>query len=44
MFKTREEALVISIHAPRTGSDFMEELENHIGIGISIHAPRTGSD
>ena len=22
----------------------MEELENHIGIGISIHAPRTGSD
>ena len=44
VFKTREEALVISIHAPRTGSDFMEELENHIGIGISIHAPRTGSD
>ena len=44
MFKTREEALVISIHAPRTGSDIMEELENHIGIGISIHAPRTGSD
>ncbi len=33
----------ISIHAPRTGSDF-----NHVPVilplGISIHAPRTGSD
>ena len=36
-------AFLISIHAPRTGSDdnglFVED-----DIAISIHAPRTGSD
>ena len=36
-------ASVISIHAPRTGSD--EGGQRFIrGQGISIHAPRTGSD
>ena len=36
-------ASVISIHAPRTGSD--EGGRRFIrGQGISIHAPRTGSD
>ena len=34
---------IISIHAPRTGSDFRGALAG-IGSGISIHAPRTGSD
>ena len=36
-------ANIISIHAPRTGSD---QQFQHIGKddGISIHAPRTGSD
>ena len=34
---------LISIHAPRTGSDLVAEA--HAGRdGISIHAPRTGSD
>ena len=34
---------VISIHAPRTGSDPEEDYGLVYG-GISIHAPRTGSD
>ena len=34
---------VISIHAPRTGSD-RAFLRKSAEIGISIHAPRTGSD
>ena len=34
---------IISIHAPRTGSDdFVDSLL--MQCGISIHAPRTGSD
>ena len=36
-------AAVISIHAPRTGSDEMRE-EKQKQFKISIHAPRTGSD
>ena len=34
---------MISIHAPRTGSD-AQRIDNAIKLGISIHAPRTGSD
>ena len=33
----------ISIHAPRTGSDWMVNFVRH-NLCISIHAPRTGSD
>ena len=33
----------ISIHAPRTGSDILAEMEK-AKEDISIHAPRTGSD
>ena len=33
----------ISIHAPRTGSDYMEQFIID-DIEISIYAPRTGSD
>ena len=35
--------LVISIHAPRTGSDVFTA-HTREGYIISIHAPRTGSD
>ena len=35
--------LVISIHAPRTGSDVRKKSSKNAA-GISIHAPRTGSD
>ena len=35
--------LRISIHAPRTGSDWMVNFVRH-NLCISIHAPRTGSD
>ncbi len=35
--------LVISIHAPRTGSD-QNPADNSASASISIHAPRTGSD
>ena len=34
----------ISIHAPRTGSDFAVSVYRFVCIEISIHAPRTGSD
>ena len=34
---------VISIHAPRVGSD-KSQLGGDCGQGISIHAPRVGSD
>ena len=34
---------LISIHAPRTGSDLCTEIL-HGDKAISIHAPRTGSD
>ena len=34
----------ISIHAPRTGSDWMRIRYNKSTVNISIHAPRTGSD
>ena len=34
----------ISIHAPRTGSDYRAGRYNPGRKGISIHAPRTGSD
>ena len=33
----------ISIHAPRTGSDVLHQLNSAVDF-ISIHAPRTGSD
>ena len=33
----------ISIHAPREGSDYVDE-EDYEELGISIHAPREGSD
>ena len=35
---------LISIHAPRTGSDNSESTKSCTDILISIHAPRTGSD
>ena len=34
---------VISIHAPRTGSDYAAR-QTALELLISIHAPRTGSD
>ena len=34
----------ISIHAPRTGSDWIRLALALYGSKISIHAPRTGSD
>ena len=34
----------ISIHAPRTGSDVVNDYGRSIPHAISIHAPRTGSD
>ena len=34
----------ISIHAPRTGSDFQANCKSYWYCAISIHAPRTGSD
>ena len=40
--KAMEKAF-ISIHAPRTGSDYIWQCGLYVG-GISIHAPRTGSD
>ena len=40
----RSRLMVISIHAPRTGSDLQEPLMVSNHIAISIHAPRTGSD
>ena len=35
---------IISIHAPRTGSDGTAYITNGRAFSISIHAPRTGSD
>ena len=35
---------LISIHAPRTGSDLRNDRQDKIDGDISIHAPRTGSD
>ncbi len=35
---------LISIHAPRTGSDDRRAAEHAACEAISIHAPRTGSD
>ena len=37
-------AVVISTHAPRTGSDKEEAKMKTCTIDISTHAPRTGSD
>ena len=37
-------AWVISIHAPRTGSDLAADADVRHFAHISIHAPRTGSD
>ena len=37
-------AKVISIHAPREGSDAVEVLADEATFVISIHAPREGSD
>ena len=34
----------ISIHAPRTGSDVVNDYGRSIPHAISIHAPRAGSD
>ena len=39
-----EKAFLISIHAPRTGSDYLVRRLLRIHEAISIHAPRTGSD
>ena len=39
----RSGSAIISIHAPRTGSDLLSEYNTVTGL-ISIHAPRTGSD
>ena len=42
---TRENIfLLISIHAPRMGSDFARTADCSHGVLISIHAPRMGSD
>ena len=35
---------IISIHAPRTGSDGLISLREVLRMSISIHAPRAGSD
>ena len=35
---------MISIHAPRTGSDAAIAWNSCVSMTISIHAPRTGSD
>ena len=35
---------MISIHAPRVGSDRLGRRLLGLGFGISIHAPRVGSD
>ena len=35
--------IIISIHAPRTGSD-IDYIMQRLAKKISIHAPRTGSD
>ena len=35
---------VISIHAPRVGSDEQGRVFEELRVGISIHAPRVGSD
>ena len=37
-------AVLISIHAPRTGSDAVNLFQHQRNLVISIHAPRTGSD
>ena len=37
-------ATIISIHAPRAGSDFMYRFAHLTHFFISIHAPRAGSD
>ena len=37
-------AFIISIHAPRTGSDICSAVNPAFANVISIHAPRTGSD
>ena len=39
-----ENKTVISIHAPRAGSDHRGRLRRPLPVGISIHAPRAGSD
>ena len=39
-----DEVAVISIHAPREGSDDDEFADRVCGSMISIHAPREGSD
>ena len=36
--------MIISIHAPREGSDYLQALPVRHAQGISIHAPREGSD
>ena len=35
---------VISIHAPREGSDLIVQAAQEVQVMISIHAPREGSD
>ena len=43
--RAREQTpIVISIHAPRTGSDALLDFCGFFVADISIHAPRTGSD
>ena len=43
MWRKHVDTLMISIHAPRTGSDGNNAVDAVLR-GISIHAPRTGSD
>ena len=43
MFEAEKNIGVISIHAPRTGSDLQHGVPKS-SLSISIHAPRTGSD
>ena len=38
------QSILISIHAPRVGSDFRHSKRSHSSRAISIHAPRVGSD
>ena len=43
-FRRVLQAMSISIHAPRTGSDTKGTIQARLNTIISIHAPRTGSD
>ena len=42
--KSQRRDIIISTHAPRTGSDNISKFINSCEELISTHAPRTGSD